>query len=157
MRKATGPSTMSADRHDKCPHSPYIQKFREPTIIFAILYIKNYFPDLCRLIQPMLGDTGDRTCECPHTCRIPSTSRKLPVPALLSTVQSHMPNRNFSVATATLVTVTFAVITLVCHVFSYTGHLGCSSNKLVCISYTQSCVTRAIPKARADKGGRAMD
>ena len=37
----------------------------------------------------------------------PSTSEKLPVPTSLSTVKSHMPNGNFFVATATLVTVTF--------------------------------------------------
>ena len=55
----------------------------------------------------MPGDTCDRTCACSHTCKISSTNQKSPVPASLSSVQSYMPNRNFIVATATLVTVTF--------------------------------------------------
>ena len=55
----------------------------------------------------MSGDKCDRTCACPHTCRILNTSEKLPLPTSLSTVQSHMPNRSFAVATATLMTVTF--------------------------------------------------
>ena len=42
-----------------------------------------------------------------HTCKIPGTSEKSPVPTSLATMQSHMPNKNFAVATATLVTVTF--------------------------------------------------
>ena len=37
----------------------------------------------------------------------PRKSEKSPVPTLLSTVQVHMPNRNFVVATARLVAVTF--------------------------------------------------
>ena len=36
-----------------------------------------------------------------------NTSEKLPLPTLLSIVQSEMPHRNFVVATATLVTVSF--------------------------------------------------
>ena len=55
----------------------------------------------------MPGDTCDRTCACSHTCKISSTNQKSPVPASLSSVQSYMPNRNFVVATATLVAVTF--------------------------------------------------
>ena len=43
----------------------------------------------------------------PHTCKISSTSQKLPVPTSLSTVQSHMPKRSFAVTTTALVTVTF--------------------------------------------------
>ena len=57
--------------------------------------------------QFMLWDTCDCMCTCPHTCQIPCTSEKSPVPTSLSTLQSHMPNRSFIVATATLVTVTF--------------------------------------------------
>ena len=57
--------------------------------------------------QSMPGDACDHTLACPRTCKIPSTSDKLPVPTSLSTVQWHMPNGNFVVATATLVTVTF--------------------------------------------------
>ena len=43
----------------------------------------------------------------PHTCKIPSMSEKLPVPATILTVQSHIPNRNFVVTIATLVNVNF--------------------------------------------------
>ena len=53
------------------------------------------------------GNTYDRTCACPHTCKIPSTSENSPVPTSLSIVQLHMPNRYLDVATATQVTVTF--------------------------------------------------
>ena len=42
-----------------------------------------------------------------HTCKTPSTSKKAPVPKSLSTVQSHMPNRNCVVATPIPVTVNF--------------------------------------------------
>ena len=49
----------------------------------------------------------DRTCTYPCTRKIPSESEKSPVPSSLSTVLPHMRNRNFVVATATLVTVTF--------------------------------------------------
>ena len=55
----------------------------------------------------MLGDTCDRTCTFPPMWKILSMSDKSPMRTLLSTVQSHMPNRNFVVATAALVTVTF--------------------------------------------------
>ena len=41
------------------------------------------------------------------TREIPSTNEKSPLPTSLSNVQSHMPYRNFVVATATLVTATF--------------------------------------------------
>ena len=57
--------------------------------------------------KSMPRDTFDRTCTCQHTCKIPSTSKKSPVPISLPKVQSHMPNSNFVVAIATLVTVTF--------------------------------------------------
>ena len=60
----------------------------------------------------MYGDKCDHTCACPHMCKIPITSEKSLVPASLSTVQSHILNRNFVVATATLVIVTVAFITL---------------------------------------------
>ena len=51
----------------------------------------------------MPRDTCDRMCACPHTCKIPRISEKSPVRTLLLTVQLHMPNRNYVVATATLV------------------------------------------------------
>ena len=53
----------------------------------------------------MPGDTCDQACSGLHTCELPSTSEKLPVPTSLSTMQSHMPNWNFVIATATLLTV----------------------------------------------------
>ena len=52
----------------------------------------------------MAGDTCDHTYAYPHTCKIPSTSEKLPVPKSILTAQSHMPKRSFVVATATLAT-----------------------------------------------------
>ena len=55
----------------------------------------------------MPGGKCDCTCACPHTCKIPCTSENSPIPTSLLTVQSHMPNRNDVVATATQVTVTF--------------------------------------------------
>ena len=55
--------------------------------------------------QSMPGNTCDRTCTCPHTRKIPRKGGKSPVPTSLLTVQSQMPNRNYVVATATLVTV----------------------------------------------------
>ena len=68
-----------------------------------------YSKDMCiaYLLQSVPGDMCDRTFTYPQTCKIPSTSEKSPMPTSLSTVQSHMPNRNFVVTTATLVTVTF--------------------------------------------------
>ena len=57
--------------------------------------------------QSMPRDTCDRTCTCPHTCKMLSTSKKSPVPTSLLIVQSHMPSKNFVVVTATLVTATF--------------------------------------------------
>ena len=55
----------------------------------------------------MPGDTHDRMCACPHSCKIPSSSRESPVPTSLSTVQLLMLNSNCIVSTVTLVTVTF--------------------------------------------------
>ena len=43
-----------------------------------------------------------------HTCKMPSTSEKPPMPTSISTVQLRMPNRNLVVTTVTLVTVTFS-------------------------------------------------
>ena len=57
--------------------------------------------------QSVSGKTCDRTCVCPHKCQIPSTSEKLPVPTSPSSMPSNMPDRNFVVATAAEVTVTF--------------------------------------------------
>ena len=57
------------------------------------------------------GSPCPETCTiaraCPQTCKIPRTSEKSPVPTSLLTVQLHTPNRNYVVATAILVTVTF--------------------------------------------------
>ena len=66
--------------------------------------------------QSMPGDTYDRTCTGPHACEIPGMSKKSPVPTSLSTVQLHMPNKDFVIATAILVTVTF---------YSYSSALFC--------------------------------
>ena len=44
----------------------------------------------------------------PCTCKIPSKNEKSPLPASLLTVQLLMPNRNYFIATATLVTITFS-------------------------------------------------
>ena len=51
-----------------------------------------------------------------HTCRIPTKSKRSPVPTSQSTMQSHKPNRNFFVAAAALVTVSFCF---------YSSHLAC--------------------------------
>ena len=58
-------------------------------------------------LQSIPFDMRDRTCPCLHTCTIPCTSEISPLPTSLSTVQSHMPNRKFVVATAKLETVPF--------------------------------------------------
>jgi len=42
-----------------------------------------------------------------HTCKIPCTSQISPLPTSLVTVRSHVPNRNYVVTTATLVSVIF--------------------------------------------------
>ena len=44
---------------------------------------------------------------CDHTCEVPSTIKKPTASTSLSSVQSHVPQRDFAVATATLVTVNF--------------------------------------------------
>ena len=66
--------------------------------------------DIYNEIFPMSSVYGrrhvSRKCACPHTSKIPNTSEKYPVSTSLSTVQSHMPNRNLVVAITTLVTVT---------------------------------------------------
>ena len=46
-------------------------------------------------------------CPCPHTCKIPSISKKLPIPTSLLSVQLQVPNRNFFVPTQTSLTITF--------------------------------------------------
>ena len=62
-------------------------------------------------------DSCDRTCACLHTCKIPSTSEKSPVLASLITVQSRIPDSNFVVATATLLTVVICFHTSVLSCF----------------------------------------
>ena len=57
--------------------------------------------------QYMPGDTYDRTCACPYTCKIPSTSEKPPVLTSLAIAQSHVPYTNLVVATVTLIPITF--------------------------------------------------
>ena len=52
----------------------------------------------------MIARTRVRTL---HSCNIPSMSEKSPVLKSLSAVQSHMPDWNFVVETATIVTVIF--------------------------------------------------
>ena len=54
----------------------------------------------------MPRDSGHRTLAHPHV-QNPQHKRKSPVPISLSTVQWHMPNRDFVIATGTLVTVNF--------------------------------------------------
>ena len=72
-----------------------------------------------------------------HTCRIPIMSEKSPVPTSLSTVQSHMPNRNFFVPTATLVTVMFSFHGSGLSCFILMRHLARFSNKKLSILDTQ--------------------
>ena len=55
-------------------------------------------------VQPIQGDTCDHIRTYPSTCNIPSMSIKLPVPTSLSTLQSHIPNRNIVIATTTVLT-----------------------------------------------------
>ena len=55
----------------------------------------------------MPRDMYDTMCMCPHTCKVPSICEHLPVPASLSAIQLHMPERSFVVAPAMLVTATF--------------------------------------------------
>ena len=57
----------------------------------------------------MPGDTCDRTRAHQNTCKIPSTSGKLPMSTSMLTVQSHIPHRNSAVAATTLATVTFCL------------------------------------------------
>ena len=55
----------------------------------------------------MPGDTCDRTCACSHMCKILRTSEKSPVPTSPLLLQSYTPTKNYVVAIATHVTVTF--------------------------------------------------
>ena len=61
-----------------------------------------YLTDLSRTCLEKLANARARV-----TCKIPSANEIPPGPTSLSTVQLHMPNGNFFVPTATLVTVTF--------------------------------------------------
>ena len=56
----------------------------------------------------MHGETCYHTRSCPHTSKIHSRSENSPVPTSLLTLQSHIPNSNFIVATAKLVIFTFS-------------------------------------------------
>ena len=66
----------------------------------------------------MPGDMCDYMCACPYMCKTPSRSENLVMPTSVSTIQLHMPNRNFVVATATLGTVTSCLMTMLCAVLS---------------------------------------
>ena len=57
-------------------------------------------------LQSMPRDTCNPMCMCLHICNIPSRIKRPPVPISLPTMQLHMPNMNFVVIAATLVTVT---------------------------------------------------
>ena len=83
-------------------------RFIVKCIEFWNCFYSSYFVSIskCCYMQSMPGDTCDRTCAYPHPCKIPRTREKSPVPTSLLTVQSHMPNRNHVVATATPVTIT---------------------------------------------------
>ena len=63
-------------------------------------------------MQLMPGDTCDRTCACPHTSKILGTSENSPMLISLSAMQSHMLNDVFVVATAALLSSSFAFVTL---------------------------------------------
>ena len=108
----------------------------------------------------MPGDMCDRTCGYPHTCKIPGTSEKSPIPTSRSTVQSHMPYRTSLSQLQHYLLSPFAFITLLYPVFSYKRHLNCFSSKKLCISDTQIlsrvCIFKYLRTiASADKGARA--
>ena len=67
-----------------------------------------------------------------HMCKISSTSEKSPVPKSLSTMQSHLPNRNFVVATELLVTSLFCFHN---YALCQMRHLECFSSNSV-LGYT---------------------
>ena len=73
------------------------------------------------VMQFMSGKKSDRMCVRAHTCKIGSTSEKSPQ-TTRSNVPSRMPNRDFVVATGTLVTVTFCFqnATLSCFILNET-------------------------------------
>ena len=91
-----------------------------------------------------------------QTCKIPNTSEKSPVPTSLSTVQSQMPNRNFVVAAATLVTVTlcFHNFALSCFTLNEAFDKLQQQETLYC-GYTNPGSVRTI--ARANEATRAID
>ena len=92
----------------------------------------------------MPGDTCNSTYACPHTYKIPNTSEKSKVSTSLSTVQPHMLNRNFVVATARLVTVTFCFrnFALSCFIMNET-FVVVQQQETLYIGYTN--LARAIP------------
>ena len=79
--------------------------------------------DILHVCQSMSGDTCDRTCACPYTCKIPGTSK-----------QWHMPDRNFAASIATLTTVTFCFhnSALPCYVLSETFDMLPQKETLYC-------------------------
>ena len=97
--------------------------FEEELLLFITKFDKKLDTQICGAIklvpavcyqrhfeakkQSVSGKTCHRTCMCLHKCQIPSTSEKLPVPTSPSSMPSNMPDRNFVVATAAEVTVTF--------------------------------------------------
>ena len=72
-----------------------------------------------------------------HMCM--STHMQFPqhMLASLSTMQLHMPNRNFIITTATLVTVIFCFLALLFSFSSQIRHFKYFNNKKLSISYTQ--------------------
>ena len=95
----------------KLPTCSTIGREIDLNLVFAWSSITN-------LEQSMPGDTYDRTCARPYTCKIPSTREKSPMTTSLSIVQSHLPNRNFVIETAKLVDLIFAFRTLLYPVLS---------------------------------------
>ena len=55
----------------------------------------------------MPGATCNHIFACPYMCKISNTSKKLPMPTSLSTVQLHIAHMNFVAPTTALVTVNF--------------------------------------------------
>ena len=59
------------------------------------------WPVIFYLLQSMSGDMCDHVCACPHMCKILDKKENSPMSTSLSTVQSHILNRNFVSTTAT--------------------------------------------------------
>ena len=73
------------------------------------------------------------------------TCEKSPVPSSLSTVQSHMPNRNFVVSTATLTTVTFYIHSSALPCFVQNEKFDVLQQKDSVLQIGKSWIARAVP------------